>query len=112
MPTARVTANTTAQTLFTTPKHVVGRITAIDIDNQSGASRTIRIQDIFTPDPSVGVSSPSEQTIERFQATVENTKTLSVDEDALKDIRILGVAKAIADGVSTGCVIIVNYHFE
>lgn len=112
MPTARVAAHTTAQALFTTPKHVVGRITGINIDNQSGAARTIRIQDVFTPDASVGVPVPVAQTIERFQITVATVTSVQVPDYVLKDIRMLGAAKAIADAIAATCIIVVNYSFE
>ncbi len=53
MATKKVTAHTTAVALFSAPKVKKAKITAIDIDNQSGAARTVRLQDIFTPDDSV-----------------------------------------------------------
>lgn len=112
MPTAKVTANTTAQTLFTTPKHKKGKITAITIDNQSAAKRTIKIQDVFTPDASAGNPSPSEQTIDRVQISVDTGLTATLDKTSLEDVEILGVAKAVADATDSACVITVVYHFE
>ena len=112
--TARVTAHTTAVALFSTPKVKKAKITAIDIDNQSTAARTVRLQDIFTPDASVGVTTPSAPSppIERFQATVGSGVSFSADEPSLKDLEVLGDAKAIADAIEADCVVIIKYHFE
>ncbi len=112
MATKKVTAHTTAVALFSTPEHSVGKISSINIDNQSGAQRTVRLQDIFTPDASVGQANPTLQTIERFQATVANGLSFSADEASLKDVKCLGDAKAIADDISTDCVVIVGYSIE
>ena len=95
MATARVTANTVVQSLFTTPKHVKGKLTAVNIDNQSGAARTIQIQDVFTTDPSVdattGVASiAAAQTKYRLQVEVPNGASLSVDKNSLEDISFSG----------------------
>lgn len=112
MSTKKVTSNTDAQDLFSCPKVKKAKITAIDIDNQSTAARTVRLQDIFTPDASVKVTSPSEKTEERFQATVGSGVSFSADEPSLKDLEVLGDAKIIADAIEATCVIIVKYHFE
>lgn len=112
MPTARVTANTSAQTLFSTPEHVKGKITVFKVDNQGSTAKTIELQDVFTPDASVGTSSPTEQTIYRLQITVGAGLTADVPETELRDVEFLGTAKAVASGVDTNCKIIVGYHFE
>lgn len=112
--TAKVTANTETQDLFSCPKVKKAKITAIDIDNQSGAARMVRLQDIFTPDESAGEDEPAaaDPPIERFQATVGSGVSFSADEPSLKDLEVLGDAKAIADAIEADCVIIVKYHFE
>lgn len=112
MASKRVTLSTAAQALFTAPKHAVGRLTGINIDNQSAAAATIRIQDVFTPDASNGTASPTEQTKYRLQITVPATTSVNVDRNSLEDIVILGACSAIGDAISTSCVIIANYHTE
>jgi hypothetical protein len=112
MATARVTANTTAQDLFSTPKVRKGKLTSVKVDNQSAAARTVRLQDVFTPDASAAVPSPSAQTIERLQITVGAGLTADVPADELKDVEFLGDAKAIADAIDAACVITVAYHFS
>ncbi len=112
MPTVNVTANTTPQTLFVTPKHKKGKITSIIVDNQSTALKTITIQDVFTPDPSVGTPSPTEQTKNRLQLSVNAGLTATLDETSLRDVEVLGTAKAVANATDAACVITVIYHFE
>jgi len=112
MSTARVTANTADQALFSTPKHYKAKLTSVKVDNQGAALRTVRLRDIFTPDPSVGVPSPSAQTIERLQISVGAGLTADVPETELRDLEMLGDAKAIASAIDTACVIIVGYQFE
>jgi len=38
--------------------------------------------------------------------------TYSLSEEDLKDVEMLGDAKAIADAIAAACVITVGYHFE
>jgi len=112
MATAQVTANTAPQVLFSTPRHVKGKPRAVNIDNKTTFTATVRIQDVFTPDPSNKVPSPTEKTLERLQVTVPKQTFLPVDRDALERVEILGEAKAIADITDTDCVITVAYDFE
>jgi hypothetical protein len=112
MPTAQVTANVTAQTLFTTPKHKKGKLTSLIVDNQSEAKKTIMIQDVFTPDATAKVSSPSQQTKTRVQLTVDAGLTATLDELSLRDVEFLGTAQAVANATDAACVITVVYRFE
>ena len=108
--TKKVTADTSAVTVSTIVKHKKIQLTSINIDNQHTAELTIRIQDIFTPDTSHGESSPSAQTVERFQVTVPAGITFCAESESLQDVCCLGDVKAIADAISTSCVIIVGKH--
>jgi len=112
MATKRVTANTAAQELFNTPEHSKGKLTSLEVDNQGAAARTVRLQDVFTPDASAGVSSPTEQTVERKQVTVGAGLTASVPKEELEDLEFLGSCRAIASAIDASCVIIAGYHFE
>lgn len=112
MATSRVTANTVAQSLFTAPKNKRAKLTSITVDNQGAAARTVRIQDLFTPDPSKGTPSPTQQTIERVQLTVGAGLTGNMPAEELKSVPILGEAKAIASAIDADCVIIVSYELE
>lgn len=108
--TKKVTAHSTAVTVSSTVKHKKTQLTSINIDNQHTAELTIRIQDIFTPDASHGTTSPVETTKERFQVTVPAGITFCAESESLQDVCCLGDVKAIADAISTSCVIIVGKH--
>ena len=112
MPTASVTGSTIPQALFTVPSHMVGKLTALDLSNETGGARVIRIRDDFTPDASSGEASPSGQTIERFRMRVAENITEIVPKEKLENIRCLGTIKAIADSVSSDVHILAQYHFE
>jgi len=113
MATARTTSViTTATTLFTTPEHQKGVITGLNVDNQSAVALTLILQDVFTPDASVGQTSPSLQTIARLQISVAAGQSISVDRNSLENINILGIAKMLGSATQATCVIVANYHFE
>ena len=112
MPTARVSCSTVAQALWSQTRHKKGKISAVNIDNGAAAPQTIRIQDIFTPDVSAGVAIPVAQTKERLQVTVPAGQSASYDEQSLKDIEMLGDAKAIGGTIAAACIIICNYTLE
>jgi hypothetical protein len=112
MATARVTANTTPQTLFTVPRHAKGRLTALVVDNQGAAPRTVRLQDVFTPSPSAGNASPTQQTVERLQVTVAAGATVRVPETELRDVEFLGEARAVASATDPATVIICAYSLQ
>lgn len=112
MATKKVTASTTAATLVTTPKHKKTVIKSLQIDNQSAALRVIRIQDIFTPDVSNGVASPTEQTIERVYVSIPANTLRVLTKDELEGVMCLGTVKAIADAIAATCAITAGYDFE
>jgi len=113
MADTRVVSNLSGTAiLFTTPKHVKGKITALNVDNQGASSHTIILTDTFTPDASAGVASPTVQIKQRFQTTLVKGVVFSADENSLRDIECLGAVHAVGDTLDSGCVIIANYHFE
>jgi len=109
MPSANVTANTSAQTLFSVPKQKLGKITKIEIDNATGNPVTVTIQDVYTPDASVGNSSPTEQTETKKVITVAANGHY---ESRDLDLDIIGTAKAVASATDTSVNISVIYHYE
>ena len=112
MATKKVTANTTAQTITSAEKHNKCRISAITVDNQYSSAIKLTLQDIFTPDSSHGVSSPTEKTITRWVRTISNGTAYSADQNELADLVCLGTVKMVADTTSTSCIVVVNYHWE
>ncbi len=111
MPSLIVTANTTAQQIAAERKNAAHYPKSLTVDNDGGgADRTIRIQDVFTPSVSNGVSSPSEQTIERLRVDVLQGDMVTLGEQDLKGIKCLGALKVIGDAVDASCYITVGYH--
>lgn len=112
MATKKVTANTAAQTLFATPLHKKGAAKSLQINNQAATAKKVRLQDIFTPDASNGVASPTEQTIDRLTVTIAATTLRVLNKDELEGLEFLGTAKAIADGIDTACEITIGYDLK
>lgn len=113
MANTRVVSNLSGQALlFTTPEHVKGKITALNVDQQGASTRQIRITDTFTPDASAGVATPTVQIKTRLQVTLAVGTVFTADEKSLKDIECLGAVHSVGDALDSGCVIITNYHFE
>ena len=114
MATVRVTGHIEANldTLFTVPAHKKAVLDSVDIDNQSGAQRTVYFRDVFTPSASVGTPSPAATTRERFQTEVANVTTAHIPSTQLEGIQLLGTISCYADATNASLIIIVNYHFE
>ena len=113
MPSKVVTSSTTAQTAAAAVRTGVHVPTSMTINNDAGAAdRTIRLQDVFTPDVSNGTASPTEQTVDRGRWDVLMGAMLVLGEEDLKGIKCLGALKVIGDAVDTGCHITVGYKTE
>lgn len=112
MATARVTANTTKQPLFSVPLHMKGIIDAIDIDNQGAAANTIQLEDDFTQDISHSNGTPTARSSYPWQGTIPVSTLFTADELSTKRIECLGDVSALASAIDASCVIIVAYHFE
>jgi hypothetical protein len=114
MATANCTANNlVAQVLVTVPFNKKARLLDLSIDNQgtSGAITT-RLQDLFTPNLSVGVPGPTPPvTDDRFQATVPQGVSFDADVLSLKGKEFIGNIQAIASATDAGCAIIATYEF-
>lgn len=114
MPVKKITASLSYQTLFTVPKHHVGKITGIVCTNKTASSIpvVVIIEDFFTPDASAGVASPSALSQGVTRMVVGAGLTGSLSERELRDTRCLGVVKAICDATDTGFHINAYYHIE
>ncbi len=112
MASTRVVSNLSGQALlFSTPKNVKGKITALNIDQQGASTRVIQITDTFTPDASAAVTTPTVQIKTRLQVTLVQGTVFSADRKSLEDIECLGSVYAVGDVLDSGCVIFGNYHF-
>lgn len=118
MATKKVTANTVAQELFTTPKHRKGVIDSINITNPTGGVVIVYIQDVITTNDGVVAATGAAYTgaeqsaIDRYEVYAAATSTEDVPEDRLRNKDFLGVVSARASAIVPTCVIIVSYHFE
>jgi len=111
VPSNVVTANTTAQTVFTVPYDKIGRIKFIEVDNQAASDITITVQDVFTPFATDETPSPSEVTKDRKVMTVGATSRAEF-RDKAGTIVILGTCKVVASATSTDCKITIGYELE
>jgi hypothetical protein len=92
---------------------MVHKPTSIIINNDGGsADRTIRVQDIFTPDVTNGEDTPIETTVDRGRWDVIQGDMVVLNEEELQGMKCLGALKVIADAVDTGCYITVGYKSE
>ena len=110
MATKKIGIFDTGQKLFTTPKHVVGKITSLNIDNKDQAN-TIIINDQFSGDVSNGAATPTVQSGVLLQVTVTSGQTISVDKESLEDVKAFGHVYAYGSA-SGNCVVVTNYHFK
>ncbi len=113
MPSKIVTSHTTAVSVAAAVRNGVHVPTSMTIDNDAGgADRTIRIQDVFTPDVSNAVAIPVETTTDRFRIDVLLGDVVVLAEDDLKGIKCLGSLKVIGDAIDASCYITVGYKTE
>ena len=113
MPSKIVTSHTTAVSVASARRNARHLITSLIIDNDNGgADRTIRIQDVFTPGESNLVSSPTEQTVDRLRVDVLQGDVMSLSEEDLKGIECLGAIKVIGDAIDASCYVTVGYRPE
>lgn len=99
------------QQIFDTPELVKGKISAVNIYNGTGL-HVITIEDVFTPDASNGVPSPSAITKTRLKVSANSGQTYGIDRLYLEDIECLGAVNLIGDVADSSCLVSVNYHFD
>ena len=105
-----VTAAETAQPLATAPEHHTIKPSSININNESAAKAKITLQDVFSADTTHGVSSPTQNTINKFAVVVGAGLTADIPEDELKDVKFLGTMQAVSDVTSSSVTVMVGYH--
>ncbi len=110
MPSLIVTSSTTAQDVADERLDKRWKVTSLTIDNDAGDDdAVIRVQDIFTPAKTHGVSDPSETTVDRFRATILQGDVVAFNESDLEGVECLGDLKVIGSAVDTDCHITVGY---
>ena len=111
MPSLGVTANTSAQTIAAERLDRKYKLLSLTVDNDAGsADQIVRLQDIFTPAVTNGVSGPTEQTVDRFRATVLQGDVVTWNKHDLEGIEFLGALKALGDSIDASCFITAGYE--
>lgn len=111
MASKQVAAHTTAQSVAAERKNCRWKPTSVSID-ADGASQdtTIKIVDAFTPSTTNGDSSPSAQTVTRWQTTVLQGDCVSFNEEDLKGVVCLGALTILGSAIDASCLISVGYE--
>lgn len=113
MPSKSVDVGTVAVTLVTVPKHKKLVPSGIKIYNADTDDRIITGTDVFTPDASVGETTPSEQTKQRLRVSVGAGLTANLPGTELEDCEFLGAAKFACDDITAGSpVVTLIYHLR
>ncbi len=113
MPSLGVTAHTTAVEVAAERLDAIHKLKSLTVDNDAGAADIIiRVQDVFTPAVTNGVSAPVETTVDRFRSTILLGDIVTYGEEELKGIKILGALKVIADAIDAGTFITAGYETE
>ena len=113
MSTTKFTADTATNTILTVPKHNVGKISSMVMDNQTTALVTVHLERVFNPDASIGVTSPAHNTTEEVAyLTVGAGLTGSLEKEEVEHIRGFGKVQAICDGTWATCRVVVGYRLE
>ncbi|GAI45830.1 unnamed protein product [marine sediment metagenome] len=133
MPTARteavaggaaVSGGIGSGKLWSAHKHKRAELLGLTIDNRYTAPQTIKLYDGFATDTSKIGSTGDTQTAEfrgtsnvlsgliRLEMTVPAGETQKLGEEDCKGIEFLGRANAIADVITSDCVIIAQYKLK
>lgn len=108
-----VSGNVTAMALGTVPKHKKGIPKSISIDDRTGGNKTLIFHDVFTPDASNGVASPSAQTKTWLMVeTGGGPVNINLDEDALSGIALFGAVDVSSNVSDASMNIAVSIAFE
>lgn len=91
----------------------------IIVDNEAGgATRVIRIQDLFTTDDSiiaatgVAVAGAVQPAVDRLIITVDNGSWATIAAEALKDLEILGQLQVRIDEADEGTIVTISWGFK
>jgi hypothetical protein len=113
MPSLKVTANTSVQSVAAEVRNGVHKPTSITIDNiNGGGTRVLQVQDGFTPSATHGTASPSATTVNRLQITALAGDLITLSEEDLKGVKCLGSLGIISDVTDASCYISVGYKTE
>ena len=108
------TVDDTATTFFTAAANVKGVVTGIKIYNADTGLLVFTIQDVFTPDATIGTPAPAEETKQMLKVSIASTLTGDIPETELSDWKFLGAARVLTDTApaANDPTVTLIYHFE
>lgn len=106
MPSARVTANTTAQELVSLPPIKKAVITSIEIENGHTAGVSVTLDCQYTP----AGGSQTTKTLKTLVAVTAGERLLISYEKP--SIEFIGKLRATASAVSAACEIVVGFEYR
>lgn len=108
-----VSGNVTPMALGTVPKHKKGVPKSISIDDRTSGNKTIIFHDVFTPDASNGVASPTAQTKTWLMLeTNGGPVNINLDKEALTGITLFGAIDVSSNISDASMNIGVNIEYE
>jgi len=110
MPYKSASIGTSPVSFVEVPEHKKLKPTGIKIHNKDTADRIITGTDVFTPDSSVGVSSPSAQTQQWLSVSVGSGLTADIPRTELEEAELLGTVKLAADSVTANSPVVSLYY--
>jgi len=100
------------ETLFTVPRTKLARDMSASISNGGAAQHTVYLVDSFTPDASIGQTSPTTQNIEIGEWVVPANTTLLISHTDMKEKEVRGTLKGYAEAAEPLCITTVDYKLE
>jgi len=110
MPYKSADIGTSPVTFVEVPEHKKLKPIGIKIYNADTADRVITGTDVFTPDASVGVTSPSAQTKQWTKVSAGSGLTADIPRTELEEAELLGTVKFAADSVTANSPIVSLYY--
>jgi len=110
MPYKSRSVGTSPVTFISVPEVDRAKIQGVKIYNADTNDRVITGSDVFTPDPSANVSSPSAQTQQWMQISVGSLLTADIPRTEIEEARLLGDVKFAADSVTANSPVVSLYY--
>lgn len=110
MPYVSKNIGTSPVTFAEVPKVSRAKPTGVKIHNADTNDRIITGTDVFTPDPSVNVSSPTQQNKQWLQISVGSALTADIPRNEIEAARLLGDVKFAADSVTANSPVVSLFY--
>jgi len=101
---------TATVTFVEVPAHKKLKPTGVKIYNADTTDRIITGTDVFTPDPSVGVASPTAQTVQWTKVSVGSGLTADIPRTELEEAELLGTVKFEVDSITANSPVVSLYY--